>query len=359
MRVKSATRLGWMAAVAAAVATSGCGSGADATAGAAKAQPAKSTAATASTSIPNDGPEGNLPTAYQAPVVKPGTACKIGYMNALASVSFFATQQSAAHAEAQRLGCSFIALDDQASLTKQVTDFDQLIGQKVSAILVFPLVPKALAPSVAKAKAAGIPVIAASTPSDASQPLEEGYTTDVLQGFDTVAYLRAKAVAEAKPGAKYGIISYGQPVAALQYFLSRTKYWAGRFGLEFVGETDAREDNPSSTATAAQALFTRYRDLDAVFAWADTAALSAVTVAKTSGHSNVMILGNNGSKAAIAAVKNGGLFATSQPDAFRIGTQMVDAAYDLITGVKSLPEKVVTAVLLITKDNADQAKPIG
>ncbi len=371
MVVKSAVR-GRLVALAALVlaAATACSSGASP---AAASSPAASSAASSvaaaspaagaspgsqSSAVTYSGPEAALPHTYPAPAGKPA-ACRLGYMNIYGAIASLAEEQKAAAAEAKRLGCSFVALDDQLSLTTQVNNFNQLTSQHVAAILCYPIVPSALAPSVRKAVAAHIFVVGQNTPVAADQPVPAGYSTDVLQGFDTTAYDRVKDVAAASPGASFGILGLAQPVASLQYLNLRTKYWAAKFGLKFAGQVDAQQDNPGSASTAASGLLAQYPSMKVIFAYNDNAAVAASTVARTSARTSVLIVGSNGQAEAVAAIKAGHMFATSQQNFDQVGTQMVDAAYGLLAGVKNLPKFVVVPVTEVNKSNAASVTPIG
>ena len=131
------------------------------------------------------------------------------------------SEQQGAQQEATALGCQMKPLDDQLQPTTQVSNFNLLLTQKVSANVVYPIVPKALGPSLSKAEAQGVPVVADSTPAAASQPLPTGFATRVLQGFDTEAYDRVKYIAGLDPGTTFAVIGLAQPVASLEYFTQR------------------------------------------------------------------------------------------------------------------------------------------
>jgi hypothetical protein len=171
-----------------------------------------------------------------APPLKAGTKCTIGYQDIIESVPAQKAEQDAAQAEATRLGCGFIALNDQVTPTTQVNNFNQLVAQKVSAIIVFPVVASSLTPSLAKAKAAGIYVLGQSAPVAADDAPIAGYSTNMLHMSDTEAYLRVKSIAAAKPGASFVEMGLAAPVQVLQYYAARTKYWAAKFGLHYLGE---------------------------------------------------------------------------------------------------------------------------
>jgi ribose transport system substrate-binding protein len=319
---------------------------------------AASTSAAAAADIPYDGPEATLPHEYPAPTKGAVDSCKIGYQNIYSAIPALAAAQDAAEQEAKDLGCDFIALDDKLTPTTQVDNFNQLIAQDVDAILVYPIVSEGLTPSIKQAQAAGIKVVAQDTPVDASEPLLDGYDTVVLQGFDTAAYLRAAGIAKAQPGAKFGIIGLGAPVAAVAYFNDRTKYWAEKFGLEFLGRQDVTSDDPAAAASTASGMLAKYPDLDVLFCYNDNTAVAAATVAKSSGKSDIKVVGNNGQGSAFEAIKSGAMFSTQLTDTAGLGKQMVDGAYNLIAGVE-VPERVVVNVDQVDKDSVDGLTPIG
>lgn len=319
---------------------------------------AASTSKAAAAEIPYDGPEATLDHKYPTPTKDDSLDCKIGYMNIYSAIPALAAAQDEAKVEAKALGCDFIALDDKLTPSTQVANFNQLIAQKVSAILVYPIVAEGLAPSIKQATAAGIKVIAQDTPVDASKPLMEGYDSVVMQGFDTAAYLRAAGIAKAQPGAKFGIIGLGAPVEAVAYFNTRTKYWAEKFGLEFLGRMDVTSDDPASAASTASGMLAKYPGMDVLFCYNDNTAVSAATVAKSSGRADLKIVGNNGQGSAFEAIKSGAMFSTQLTDTAGLGKQMVDGAYDLLTGVK-IPDRVVVNVDQVDKDTVNDLTPIG
>jgi ribose transport system substrate-binding protein len=247
--------------------SSSTSSGASASTGA-----SASSSAAAVANIPYSGPEQNYKT-IGAPTVKAGTKCTIGYQDIIESVPAQKAEQDAAGAEAAKLGCKYIALDDQVTPTTQVNNFNQLVAQKVNAIIVFPIVASSLTPSLAKAKAAGIFVLGQSAPVAADDPAIPGYSTNMLHMSDTEAYLRVKSIAAAKPGASFVEMGLAAPVQLLQYYAARTKYWAAKFGLHYLGEIDAAQDNPAGYSQAASAILAKYPTMQALLTFSDNSAV--------------------------------------------------------------------------------------
>jgi ABC-type sugar transport system substrate-binding protein len=297
------------------------------------------------------GVEAKLPTAYKTPVKK-GSSCTIGFQNPIAANEFLGFLQKAVVAEGKRYGCRVITLDDALSPDKQVSNMQQLLAQKVNAIIFYPLDPKATTPVLKKALQQKVPVLAidASFGSTKKVPL---ITTQVWQGRDTQAFLQAQALAKVKPKAKLGIIGIGIPVPAIKYLVQREAFWAKKAGATVVGSQDNPSDDVTGGEKAANALLQRHSNIDAVIGYNDPSALGAVIAARSTGR-QVTVIGLNGSSDGISAVKAGRLAATVQVDPIGLGVQSARAAYSLITKQNlPLPHIVIRPGRLVTKANVN------
>jgi len=364
-RLLGVTGRGWFAIVAALALlalVAGCGSSSSSSSSTATSESSEGSAGAEEAgggALPEySGPEKGLPTEYTASTKK-ASACTIGYQNIYGAISSLAAQQEAAEEKASELGCKLVALDDQLNPTTQVNNFNQLLAENVNAIVVYPIVPSALAPSLKQAEAAGIPVISDTTPPSLEEELPAGYVSRVTQGWDQAAYLRAKHVAEESPGAEFAILGLAAPVTSLEYLAERTKYWAEKFGLKFAGQIDAQEDNPAAASTAMSAIVGKYPDVGAVFAYNDNAAVAAATVAKSS-QSEVEICGGNGQKEAFQAIESGSMSCTVLVEFDTIGQQLVQGAYNSIAEpATKLPETIVPPVHLVDSETVGELTPIG
>jgi ribose transport system substrate-binding protein len=298
------------------------------------------------------GVEAQLPTTYKKPAKKSGTSCTIGFQNPVAANEFLGFLQKAVVAEGKAYGCRVITLDDALSPDKQVSNMQQLLAQRVQAIIFYPLDPKATTPVLKRAKTQGVPVLAidASFGSTKKVPL---IATQVWQGRDTQAYLQAQALRKAKPNAKLGIIGIGIPVPAIKYLVQREAFWAKKAGATVIGTQDNPSDDVTGGEKAANALLQRHRDIDAVIGYNDPSALGAVIAARSSGRT-ITVIGLNGSSDGISGVKSGRLAATVQVDPIGLGVQVARAAYSLITKQNApLPHIVIRPGRLVTKANVN------
>jgi ribose transport system substrate-binding protein len=302
------------------------------------------------------GVEASLPVAYTMPAKK-GGACTIGFQNPIAGNETLQTLQLAVVAQAKVFGCKVISLDDQTTPDKQVSNMQTLIAQNVSAIIFYPLDPKATVPVLKQAKKKGIPVVAIDGTfgsKTASAPYLPYIATQVWQGRDIQAFLQAQAMAAAKPKAKVGLIGLGFPVPALKYLNQREAFWGKKAGLSIVGTQDNPSDDVTGGEKAANGLVQRYSTMNAIIGYNDPSALGAVIAARGANR-KITVVGLNGDSAGLAAVKSGKLAATVRVDPVGWGTQTAIAAYSLITKQNlPLPKIIVRPAELVTKANVSK-----
>jgi len=313
----------------------------------------------ASAGIPQGykGVEAKLPTQYPVPAKKAGTKCTIGFQNPTAQNETLDAWQKGVKATAKVYGCKVIALDDKLSPDQQVTNMQQLLAQKVNAIIFYPLDPKATVPVLKQAKKHNVPVIATDATfgsTTATAPYLPYVTTQVWQGRDIQAFDQARQLSKQLPHAKVGLIGIGAPVPALKYLNGRQRFWAKKFGLTVVGSQDNPSDDVTGGESAANGLLQRYSDMNAVIGYNDPSAIGAFTAARGLSR-KLTIVGLNGSSDGLAAVRAGHEAATVQVDAVGWGVQEVRAAYDLITKQHlPLPKIIVRPSTLVTKANINK-----
>lgn len=354
-------RIGAITLVGIALCLSACGSGSKSTSAATSSQSTAATSAAAasgatSLSAQYNGAEAQLPHLYPQPAIKPGFKFTVGFLNPLAANESLLAEQNAIAATAKRLGGTMIAKDDQLSVNKQVSDFKQLLAQHVSAIIVQPIDPKSLGPALAQAKAANVPVVGVDVTAAPAEQLPSGFTTEVLSGRDTQAYLLSRAMAAANPHGQVGVIGIGAPVVALKYLVQRINYWSKLAGLTVLGEADNPSDDVAGGQSAGSSLLGRYSALNGVIAYNDPSALGAVAAARTSGR-HIVAVGNNGGSDGIAGVEGGRLAATFQINSVGEGYNSVIAAYDAVTQQHlPLAPKTIAPPHPVTKANVAQVK---
>jgi ribose transport system substrate-binding protein len=115
-------------------------------------------------------PDGSrLPTKYPDPTGKPGKGCKIGFVSPVNAIPGLPDQVKGMRAVASRYGCTVIVKDGGLKPQIQVTGMQQLLAQGVTAIVVNPLVPQAIAAPIRQANAQRIPIIMQDSPASTDQ----------------------------------------------------------------------------------------------------------------------------------------------------------------------------------------------
>ncbi len=343
-------------------AAAGCSSEGSASEGSGSGGDAKTATTVEAVTVAFESEEADLPTTFPEPTVQPGFEFKIGYSNPFSAVPSLAEQERAAKEATEELGGTFVSTDANGQVQKQVSDFEQLLSQDVDAIILSALDPNSLAPLLEKAESQGVLVFVNDVPFKAGLPPVDGFAATILSGNDRSAYERAKVLAEAQPGARYGLIGVSIPAPMLDYYVDQVKFWGDQFGLEFVERVDAETDSPEAGAKAATALLSKHDDLDAVFALGDSIALGVSTSAKGANYQDLKIIGAGGYAPALAAIDRGDLFATWFTDSGELHRQLVWAAYNKLTDPDAeLPAQVTLGNgFIVTAANTDEVPdPIG
>src|SRR5215210_7089643 len=97
--------------------------------------------------------------AAQVPPLEEKDTYTVGFAQTDLANPWRVAESESMRAEAKRLGYTLIETDANQDTAKQIADVDSLIAQGVDILIFPPRESQALAPSVMKAKAAGIPVI--------------------------------------------------------------------------------------------------------------------------------------------------------------------------------------------------------
>jgi ribose transport system substrate-binding protein len=301
---------------------------------------------------PYPGFESKYPTAFPVPKRVAGKSYTIGCQNPVGAGNETTTTFCAGvKAEASALKMRYIGLEDGLSLDKQVSNFNQLLAQGANAIVLYPLAPDALRASLAKAKKQGVAVIGLNVTFTKSAQAP-GYDAQVWEGRDTEAYLSVAEMAKLVPHGNVAVIGIGAPVPAIKYLAQRYRFWAKKFGLKIVGESDNATDDIPGGNKAMAGLLGKYSKIDGVLAYNDESAVGGYTAARSAGRNSIKFIGINGSSLGLSALKAGHVSAIVQVDAVNQGAQAAGAAYDVLTKQSlPLPNVIVRGPRLITKAN--------
>lgn len=248
-------------------------------------------------------------------------------------------------------------LDGQAKLEVQVSLMDTLISQGVNVIFLQPVDSVGVAPSIAKAKRAGISVITLNI--DATEP----HAAHVEMNHYFGAMDIAKAMGDAMGGkgkvailnAPPGIIIRDQRTNGFTDGLK--KYHPD---IQVVADQVADWDRKKAQDVLTTIL-AAHPDITGVYGVNDSMAMGAMDVAKDKGL-KLVIFGNDGEKAALAAIEAGDMTGTQYTDVFQQGRLAAAVATVLATGgvsAKAFASQghLLMPYIIATKETVGQIQP--
>lgn len=313
------------------------------------------TSSKAVSNVPFSSIEQRVPSSYPQPKPK---HLVLAYLNPEGSSNEFLTVLGQSMKLAtQKLGGSYIEEDAEGDVNTQVSQFNQLLAQKVNGIAVFALDPKSLAPDVARARAAGIHLVTIDLNFTSTTNLG-GYQSQVWQRRDLAAYMTAQEMAKLLgAGAPVGTIDYEVKVPSIVFSVTRDAYWAKRFGLKYVGNASNPTDDIAGGENAMTTLLSRYRAIKGVMAYNDPSAIGAYSAARSQGITGLALAGENGGSDALGAIKAGRETFTIKLDDPSMGKDFAWGLYDLSEGVKIPPTIDAGPPVLVDKANVNSVVP--
>lgn len=313
------------------------------------------TASSGAASVPFSGLEQSVPASYPKPKPK---HLVLAYLNPEGSSNEFLTILGLSMKdEVQKLGGTYVEKDAEGDVNAQVSQFDQLLAQKVNGIAVFALDPKSLAPDVARARKAGIHLVTIDLNFTSTSNLG-GYESQVWQGRDMGAYLTAKAMAkQLGAGATVGTMDLVVKVPSIVYSIQQDSFWAKKFGLKVAGNASNPTDDIAGGEKAMTSLLGKYPSIKGVMAYNDPSAIGAYSAARSQGLTNLALAGENGGSDALGAIKAGRETFTIKLDDPSMGKDFAWGLYDLSEGVKIPTTIKAGPPVLVDKDNVGSQVP--
>jgi len=258
------------------------------------------------------------------------------------------------------INMSVLAPEQPDNVEEQTNMVENLVQAGTDAIILVPADSKAIVPAVDKARAAGVPVVAADTKvigTDVESFV--GYDSRELAAImgrwlkdyiDTNMNGKAKIVIlEGKPGASTakdrldGFHDALDNIEGIEIVASQTAQW-----------------NRVEAVKVTEDMLTRFPDLNVVIGSNDEMALGALEAIEARGMTpgkDVVVIGVNGAENALEAIEQGKLLSTIYPNQYCLAYLAVKVANDLVRdGVQ--PEKEIIGELsqVITADNVAQFK---
>ena len=246
--------------------------------------------------------------------------------------------------EAAKRGVELVVTDAQGKTAKQVSDVEDLIARRVDVILLAPREFEGLAPALAAAKEANIPVILVDR--EAAGTAGEDYVTFLGSNFIEQGRRAAEWLARETNGTAEIVELSGTPGSSVA--ADRAKGFRDELAKYPNMKIIATQTGDFSRATAqgvmqnvAQSLGSR---ITAVYAHNDEMALGAIEALKAAGRkpgTDVKIVSIDGQRAALEAIMRGELGATVESNP-RFGPIAFETVEQVRKGEAVPPKKLIT-----------------
>lgn len=271
----------------------------------------------------------------------------VGFSQATQQSPFYVELGEGVRQAAEAAGAELEYVDANGDITKQNNDIEDLITRQVDVLLVNPVDPQGIAPSLASAEAANIPVITVDRSA-------EGALAHIGRDNVEMGKIVGEAVSEAL-GTAGGTIVEIQGDAGGTVAIDRHDGFHSAFeGNEAVTivEGPYAEYIRSNAVTAMQDLLQANPDLKAVYAHNDDMALGALQVLQENGRTDVLVAGVDGLMEAVEAIASGDQYvATALNDPISLGAIAAETAIAAASG-EDVDAQIDAGTALVTDENA-------
>ncbi|MGG1948703.1 sugar ABC transporter substrate-binding protein [Trinickia sp. NRRL B-1857] len=263
---------------------------------------------------------------------------------------FFVKMKQGAQAAAQKDGAKLLTAAGRfdGDNSSQVTALENMTTAGAKAILITPSDTKAIVPSIQKARAAGVMVIALDTPTDPQNATDGLFATNNFKAGELIGQYARKALGnkpakiatlDLAPGISVGILRHNG-------FLQGFGIKAGDPSI--VCSQDTRGDQSKGQAAMENCL-QKSPDINVVYTINEPAAAGAYRALQTAGkEKNVLIVSIDGGCEGVRNVKAGQIAATAQQYPLKMAALGVDAGVEYAKSGKKVSGYTDTGVTLIT-----------
>lgn len=249
---------------------------------------------------------------------------------------------------AKKHGSKVIVDDANNDTSKQNNDVEDLITQRVDALIINPCDSSAISAVVKKANEANIPVVCVDRSADSGKVIST-VASDNVAGGKMAANWLVKTLGE---NAKVAEIQ-GIPGASSTRERGKGFDSIGDKKLDIVTKQTAQFDR-AKALTVTENILQAHRNIKGIFAQNDEEAVGAARAVKAA-NKKITIIGFDGALACLNLIQKGQITATVGQQWNKIGQQSVQMVYDYYQN-KKVPKNDKVPVKIITKKNVSEFK---
>ncbi len=230
----------------------------------------------------------------------------------------------------------------------QVTAIENMATAGVKTILITPSDTKAIVPAIAKARAAGVMVIALDTPTDPQSATDALFATDNFKAGVLIGQYAKAAMAGKKARIATLDLAPGITVGQLRHDGFLEGFGIKEGDPSIVCSADTRGDRAKGQ-TAMENCLQKAPDINLVYTINEPAAAGGYQALKAAGKAKgVLIVSVDGGCPGVKAIKEGTLAATSQQYPLKMAEMGVEAGVKYAKGGEKATGYVDTGVTLIS-----------
>lgn len=289
----------------------------------------------------------------------------VGLITKTETNPFFVKMKEGAQAKAQELGAKLLtgAGAKDGDNEGQVTAMENMINAGAKGILITPSDTKAIVPSIQKARAAGVVVIALDTATDPEDASDALFATDNFKAGELIGQWAAKAMTGKTPVIATLDLAPGITVGAQRHngFLQGMGLASGlsstQTDLATANEVVCAQDthgDQTEGQTAMENCLSKNPNINLVYTINEPAAFGAHTALKNAGKDkDVLIVSVDGGCQGVQGVVDGKIAATSQQYPLKMASMGVEAIVKFAKDGTKPSGYTDTGVTLITDQVQD------
>jgi len=280
---------------------------------------------------------------------------KVGLIQIDLSNPFHLGEVEGAKEAARRVGFDLVVTSGEGDVTKQIQAMENLINEGVSVISINFIDAAAFGPTMAKAAAAGIPVVCLHSKIEgcaATLGFDERYTGKIV-GEYAAGLLKKRYNGEVKGEVAnlQGLLGQGLNTDRSGGF---TDVMAQYPGVKVVAQEPTNWD-PTKAVSITENWMTAYPKLDLIYGNSDSLTVPAANVVERAGKQDqVLIVSVDGTQPGLEAVKSGAMESTVLLAPQYSGFWKAYFPY-LVASKKDDRKELLIKGVLVTKDNVEAA----
>jgi ribose transport system substrate-binding protein len=266
---------------------------------------------------------------------------------------FFVALAKGAEAKAKEINpdVKVNAASADYDLNKQFNQIDNFIAAGVDMILLNAADPKAIAPAVKRAQAAGVVVVAVDVAAAGVDATVQ--TNNVQAGQIACQYILDKLAGKGEV-----IIQNGPQVSAVIDRVKGCKEVLAKYpDIKILSDDQDAKGSREGGLNVMQGHLTRFPQIAGVFTINDPQAIGSDLAAKQLGRNEFVITSVDGAPDIESALKREGLIvASASQDPYAMAQQAVQVGYDIMNGKTPEDPMILMPSTLITRDNVGEYK---